>query len=110
VGPTCTQVEAYITDEGINLRDVPALITTLKTGFGDPDRMVTTERKLEALKQRNHDFSSYYVELQRHAVNIQWNDPAKRCALKRGLDNEIEDTLVLSDNVLQQFQEFIAFL
>jgi hypothetical protein len=28
----------------------------------------------------------------------------------RGLNNEIKDALALSDNVLQQFQEFVAFL
>jgi hypothetical protein len=28
----------------------------------------------------------------------------------QGLNNEIKDVLALSDNVLQQFQEFVAFL
>jgi hypothetical protein len=28
----------------------------------------------------------------------------------RGLNNEIKDTLALSDKVHQQFQEFVAFL
>jgi hypothetical protein len=31
-------------------------------------------------------------------------------ALMRGLNNEINDVLTLSDNVLQQFWEFVAFL
>jgi hypothetical protein len=44
------------------------------------------------------------------AANAQWNDLAKRTALMRGLNKMIKDTLTLSDNVLQQFQEFIAFL
>jgi hypothetical protein len=28
----------------------------------------------------------------------------------RGLNNKIKDALALSDNVLQQFQEFVTFL
>jgi hypothetical protein len=45
------QVEAYITDEGINLADVPALITVLETAFVNPDYLATAEGKLEVLKQ-----------------------------------------------------------
>jgi stage V sporulation protein SpoVS len=51
VGQAFAQVEAYITDEGINLIDVPALIIVLKIAFGDQNRVVTAEGKLEVLKQ-----------------------------------------------------------
>jgi hypothetical protein len=37
-------------------------------------------------------------------------NPTKRTTLIRGLNNEIKDALALSDNVPQQFQEFVAFL
>jgi hypothetical protein len=86
------------------------LITVPETAFRDPDYVVIAERKLEALKQKNCEFSSYYVEFQCYATNIQWIDPAKRTASMQGLNNEIQDTLALYDNVLQQFQEFVAFL
>jgi hypothetical protein len=65
------QVKAYITDNGINLTDVPALITVLEIVFGDPDRVVTAEQKWEALKQTNCDFSTYYAEFQCYATDIQ---------------------------------------
>jgi hypothetical protein len=50
VGQVFAQVKAHFTDEGINLADVPALITVLETAFGDPDHVVTAEGKLGALK------------------------------------------------------------
>jgi hypothetical protein len=50
------------------------------------------------------------VKFQYNVADVQWNDPAKRIAFMRGLNNEIKDALALSDNVPQQFQEFIAFL
>jgi hypothetical protein len=56
------QVDAYITDKGINLADVLALIMVLETAFRDPDCVAIAEQKLEALKQTNHDFSTYYAE------------------------------------------------
>jgi riboflavin transporter FmnP len=37
------QVEAHITDKGINLADVPALVTVLVMGFGAPDGVATAE-------------------------------------------------------------------
>jgi hypothetical protein len=43
VGQAFTQVKAYITDKGINLTDVPALITVLETAIGDPDHVATAE-------------------------------------------------------------------
>jgi hypothetical protein len=62
VGQAFAQVEVYIAVEGINLTDIVALITVLETVFGDPDSVVTAERKVETLKQTNCDFSTNYVE------------------------------------------------
>jgi hypothetical protein len=70
VGQTFTQVEAYITDKDINLEDVTALITGMETAFGDPDRMSTAERKLEALKQKKCNFSTYYVKFQCYTAQV----------------------------------------
>jgi hypothetical protein len=63
--------------------------------------MARAKRKLEALKQMNCDFSTYDVEFQYYAADVQWNDPAKYTTLMRGLNNEIKDTITLSDNISQ---------
>jgi hypothetical protein len=110
VGQAFAQVEAHITDEDINLADVPALITVLKTAFGNPDCMVIAEQKLEAVKLTKCHFSTYYIEFQCNAADVQYYNSVKYTALMRGLNNEIKDVPVQSDNVLLQFQEFIAFL
>jgi hypothetical protein len=78
--------------------------------FGDPDCVATAEQKQEVLKQTNGNFSTYYAEFQNYTTNVQWNNPAKHTALMRGLNNEIKDALAMSDNVPQQFQEFVAIL
>jgi hypothetical protein len=43
VGQPFMQVKTYITDEGINVTDVSALITVLEMAFRDPDCVVTAE-------------------------------------------------------------------
>jgi hypothetical protein len=110
VGQAFAWVKAYITDEGINLADVPPLIMVLEIACKDPDLVATSERKLEMLNQTKWDFSSYYVVIQWDAADVPWNDPTKRIALMRYLNNKIKDALALSDNVPQQFQECVAFL
>jgi hypothetical protein len=59
MGQGFAQVEAYITDKGINLTDVPVLITVFEMVFEDLDRVTRAEQKLEALKHMNHDITTY---------------------------------------------------
>jgi hypothetical protein len=47
------------------------LIIVLKIAFGDQNRVVTAEGKLEVLKQTHWDFSTYYVGFQLYAANFQ---------------------------------------
>jgi hypothetical protein len=111
MGQAFAQVEDYLTCEGNNLADVLTLMTILKITFRDPDHIATAERKLNLLKQINKcDFSTYYVEFNYFAANVQWIDPAKWTVLMWGLENKIKDILTLSDNLLQQFQEFVTIL
>jgi hypothetical protein len=110
VGQAFVQVEAYITNKGINLTVVPVMITVLETEFGEPDCVTTAERKLEVCKQTNHDFSTKYKEFQSYTADIEWNNPAKCTAFIRCLNSENNDALALSDNVPQQFQKLVAFL
>jgi hypothetical protein len=57
IGQDFAQVKAFITKEGINPRNVPALITVLEIAFGNPNHIVTVEQKLEALQQTSGNFS-----------------------------------------------------
>jgi hypothetical protein len=50
VGQPFTQVKVYITDKGINLADVLALIKVLGTATGKHDYVATAEPELEVLK------------------------------------------------------------
>jgi hypothetical protein len=54
--------QGLFTDKGINLTDVLALIIVQEIAFRDPDCMATAESKMEALKQINHDSSTYYMK------------------------------------------------
>jgi len=61
-------------DEGtINIASVEALITILENAFGDPDRVRTAQRNLQALRQKNRNLSDYLADFQRYAAEVSWN-------------------------------------
>jgi len=54
-----------VIDEGnINISSMEVLITLLENAFGDPDRVRTSERNLQSLRQKNRNFSDYLVDFQ----------------------------------------------
>jgi hypothetical protein len=102
VSSAFTQVDAYITDEGINLADVPTLITILKTTFGELKCIMTVKSNLEDLNNKtNCNFSTYFVGFQPHTTDVQWNDSTKCTAVMWCLKNVIKEALFLSNNILQ---------
>jgi hypothetical protein len=93
---------------GIKPAEVTLFITVLQTPFWNPDRVAIAERKLEALKETNSDFSSYYAEFEGYAAAIQWNDPATGTTLMRCLNNDIMNAFTQSPNFPEQFEEFVS--
>ena len=61
-GNALAQVQAYITETGITLTNVVALLEILQTAFGDPDVQGTATRELRKLRQLNKEFSTYVAE------------------------------------------------
>jgi len=97
----------FVANHRINLQDVAALITILENAFGDPDRVATAEQELNKLRQTNREFSLYYAEFQRLIAELDYNDTAKKNALRRGLSEELKDTLAQNPNQPEDFQQFV---
>jgi hypothetical protein len=71
VGKAIAQVQAYMINEGMNLADVPALMTILKRVFRDRDHVAIGKRKLEVLKHTNRGFSTHLTEFSSFVLDIQ---------------------------------------
>jgi tRNA C32,U32 (ribose-2'-O)-methylase TrmJ len=93
-GTALAQLIPFVEGAVINLADMNAFYTILEDAFGDPDRYGHQIRELEDLKQNNREFSLYYADFQRLIAGVDWNDPAKRHALTRGLSRELKRALV----------------
>lgn len=108
-GPALDQVFPYVTPNGVNFDTVEACVRILTNAFDDPDRKGTAERRLDALQQKNREFTAYYAEFQRYAAELEWNSAAKRAALRRGISSELKDALVTIDEP-EEFDSFVQLL
>ena len=86
-----------------------ALITLVENAFGDPDRVRTTKRSLQSLRQKNRNFSDYLADFQRYAADVSWNDAAKRTSLYQGLSAKLKDALVTLDTP-DELDQYIILL
>jgi hypothetical protein len=87
------------------VEDLPAFIQLLEAAFGDPDRVVTAERKMRDSKQKNREFSQYYTEFQVFAADLDWNPSARGNTFRMGLSEEMKDSFTYS-NMPEDFPPF----
>jgi len=94
-------------DRTIELKDLPAFIPLLGAAFGDPDWVATVERIILDVKQRNHEFSHYYLEFQVIATDLDWNQSALKNALRMGLSKVMNDSFTYCD-MPEDLRTFVA--
>ena len=64
------QVQAYIENNKMNLKDLAALIQVLDTAFGNPNSVTKAESKLSSIQQGAREFPLYYAEFQHYAADV----------------------------------------
>jgi len=96
-GAAYNTLEPYVRNNEIDFEDLDGFIQALETAFGDPDRAHTAQRDLERLQQENREFTQHRADFQRSISIVQYDGRARRHALERGLNREVNDTLVLQD-------------
>ena len=69
--------------------DYPLMLEYLEKAFGDPDRIQNAQNKLFHLRQRNLDFSAYFSEFQRLALEGEMPESALTPLLFQGISREL---------------------
>jgi hypothetical protein len=106
-GNTQNQIQQYIQTDKISLEDVEALIKILEATFGDPDEVGMASGELDYLMQGNREFSIYYAEFQCLMGILDYDSKAKKVALKRGLSNEVQASLIYQTDEPEDFDKFV---
>ena len=73
-----------------------AFLAALDRHFGDPDEQHTAAIALDKLRQTNREFGAYYADFQELMDILGYEDPARRHALERGLNEETLDALAVN--------------
>ena len=107
-GPAFDQVASFVKTGTINLPNIDSLIQILEAAFGDPNRYSTAARKINSLRQGNKNFSSYYAEFQRYAANLDWNESAKKEALRKGMSEDLKRDMIHMQENPQTLVQFVT--
>lgn len=105
-GDALHQVQSYVRNGTVDLETLADLITILDTAFGNPNRLAEAEAKLATIQQDGRDFSSYYAEFQRYAIDVNWDESSRLAALKRGLAYRLKNDLVTITEEPRTFVDF----
>ena len=70
--------------------------TRLKTMFGDPNKVLVAERRLQEMRQTT-SVSAYTAEFRKYQTKVEWDDTALLSQFYRGLKDTVKDDIVRSD-------------
>ena len=90
--------------------DYPQMLEYLEKAFGDPDRTQNAQNKLFQLKQRNSDFSAYFSEFQRLALESEMPENALVPLLFQGISRELQDMLLHSPAPSSEYTAYVNHL
>jgi len=90
--------------------DYQQLLEYLEQAFGDPDRVQNAQNRLYNLKQKNQDFSVYFSEFQRLALEGEMPEGALTPLLYQGISRELQDMLLHNAPASREFRPFSRHL
>jgi cell division septation protein DedD len=90
--------------------DYPEMLAYLENAFGDPDRVQNAQNKLYQLKQKNLDFSTFFSEFQRLALEGEMPEDALAPLLFQGISRELQDMLLHSPTPSRKYRDYADHL
>jgi hypothetical protein len=90
--------------------DYPQMLKYLEQAFRDPDRTQNAQNKLFNLKQKNLDFSTYFAEFQRLALEGEMSESTLTPLLFQGISRELQDMLLHNPPPSQEFSVYASHL
>ena len=86
------------------------MLEYLEQAFGDPDRAQNAQNQLFHLRQKNLDFSTYFSEFQRLALEGEMPGSALTPLLFQGISRELQDMLLHNPPPSQEFADYANHL
>jgi len=90
--------------------DYPQMLEYLENAFGDPDRVQNAQNDLFRLRQKNTDFSSFFAEFERLALEGEIVDTTLTPLLKQAISRELQEMLLHNPSPSNDFRQFAHHL
>jgi hypothetical protein len=90
--------------------DYPDILAYLEKAFGDPNRITNARNDLFRLRQSNKDFSTFFSEFQRLALEGQMAEDSLPTLLEQAISRELRGMLLHHDPPSREFHQYAAFL
>jgi hypothetical protein len=90
--------------------DYPEMLQYLENAFGDPDRIQNAQNALYRLKQKNQDFSVFFAEFQRLALEGEIPEAGLTPLLTQGISRELQDMLLHNPAPSRDFRPYARHL
>lgn len=90
--------------------DYPELLRFLEAAYGDPDRIQNARNRLYTLRQGNKEFSSYFAEFERLALEGEMPEASLQPLLFQNISRELQDMLLHSPAPTWDFRPYARHL
>jgi len=96
-GQPYAQILPYIVKGVCRLPDYEAILDLLDRAFGDPNRINNARNELFRLRQANKEFSTFFAEFQRLALEGEMSEDSLPVLLEQAINRELRAMLLHHD-------------
>jgi hypothetical protein len=109
-GPAYAQILPHIKEGVCQLSDYDKILDQLDRAFGDPNLVNNARNDLFRLRQSNRDFSTFFAEFQRLALEGQMSEEALPTLLEQAISRELRSMLLHHEPPSREYHQYAAFL
>jgi hypothetical protein len=104
------QILPYIRDGICQLNDFTDILDILERAFGDPNRARNARNELYRLRQGNKEFSLFFAEFQRLAMEGEMHNEALPTMLEQAINRELKGMLLHHEPPKGDYLDLARFL
>ncbi|GFF97258.1 conserved hypothetical protein [Aspergillus udagawae] len=109
-GAPYAQILPYIKKGICTLNDYQDILDILERAFGDPNRMNNAHNELFSLHQTNKEFSTFFAEFQRLALEGEMPEETLSTLLEQAISYKLQSMLMHNQPLSQEYHQFTRFL
>jgi hypothetical protein len=109
-GTPYNQILPHIRDGVCQLEDYTKVLEILERAFGDPNRVNNARAELFRLRQTNKEFSAFFAEFQRLALEGNMYEDGLPTLLEQAINRELREMLMHSEPPSREYHQFADHL